>query len=243
MQELRELPRSEKITNLAAQTGTGALEAGGLALYGYTVAETFSNDASVLDEAAALTSILPIIGCSVQAVNDAQRGDLTAAYTALCFTEDILYLSELWEVALGLQVVETVLETIQEFNEPDRLYNRELFLERRLKGWSRKIKEVENLIGSGAFTQNITDGFSSYQIGVLSQASQLVGDLHAAYTHQLDLEQSHSANATSTTFSPNRGSNPKDEASLNFALQQEIERQICVESARNKLRVQKALET
>ncbi|KJK83642.1 hypothetical protein H634G_00875 [Metarhizium anisopliae BRIP 53293] len=69
----------------------GALAAAGLALYGKAVADVFSSNASILDKAAVVTSILPGIGCAVQlAADEAERGHASATHTALCFTQDAL---------------------------------------------------------------------------------------------------------------------------------------------------------
>ncbi|KAF5122029.1 hypothetical protein E5D57_012502 [Metarhizium anisopliae] len=55
-------PRVDRIAGFTNKIAGGALAVAGLALYGKAVADVLSSDASVLDKAAVVTSILPGIG-------------------------------------------------------------------------------------------------------------------------------------------------------------------------------------
>lgn len=84
-------PRLDRIAGFTNKIAGGALAVAGLALYGKAVADVFSSNASILDKAAVVTSILPGISCAVQlAADKAERGHASATHTALCFTQDAL---------------------------------------------------------------------------------------------------------------------------------------------------------
>ncbi|KHN96101.1 uncharacterized protein MAM_05949 [Metarhizium album ARSEF 1941] len=239
MQAFREVPRFERITALAERLGSKALVVGGLALYVAAVAETFSSDASVLDKAAVVTSILPFIGCAVRAADDAVRGHLDTVAMDLCFLEDGLTLCGFWEVALLLQAVESIYKLSQQMEEQQRLYDTDYFLDHRMVGWENKITDLGQYIDSPEFMYNATNLYSAYQVGVLFQASQLMGDLKASrgLAHA-------SAHSNSTTNGTNVAV-VKDgwNEHIDAATQDEIDRQLCAEAARNKVRTQKLLES
>lgn len=61
-------PRVDRIAGFTNKIAGGALAVAGLALDGKAVADDFSSNASILDKAAVVTSILPGISCAVQLV-------------------------------------------------------------------------------------------------------------------------------------------------------------------------------
>ncbi|PFH56094.1 putative enterotoxin [Ophiocordyceps unilateralis] len=231
LQEMRELSRLDKINHLAHQVGADASRAAGLAIYGYAVADVFSHEAGVLDKAAVLTSVLPVIGCSVQTANHVARGTLDPTRLALCFAQDALVISGLWEFALSWQTITGVWETLTMMDEQDQLYDSDVFKEKRIRGWQSKIQELEKYIDSNDFLQNVTHRFSAFQVGLLFQASQLVGDLHAS--HHIGL-------GAAETYATEKLAD-KAQKMISLAMEPEMERQICIETARNKIRVLESL--
>lgn len=236
--KFREVPRVDKIRGIASKVGHGALGAGGLALYGAQVVEALTSDASVLDKAAVVTSIIPFIGCTVQAADDAQRGGLDAAHTTLCYAEDALTVIGLWEVAVVLQVFESAVNVIKAIDEQEKLYDGVVFRKKRIEGWNNKVDDVDKLVASDDFVKNVTSRFASYQVGVLFQASQLVGDVYAAHAHQLASAGGNSSASRVANASLAGGAGPN----ISLAVKEETGRQVCAETARNKLRVQMAVE-
>ncbi|PHH58884.1 hypothetical protein CDD81_4181 [Ophiocordyceps australis] len=228
LEEFKEQPRLERISGMTAKVGGAALAAGGLALYGYAVAEAFSSETSVLDKVAVTTSILPVIGCSVQAANDAQQGNFDILHSGLCFAADALLLSGFWEVALVLQIFEGFFQTLSRIDAQVKLYDASFFQKERLDGWKSRIDEIERFIDSDAFMKNATTRFSAYQVGVLFQASQLAGDVHAS--HRLAMAQTNDADLEDVQMD-------QVQKEIDAAIHHEIERRACFETARNKLRV------
>ncbi|KID75531.1 uncharacterized protein G6M90_00g045840 [Metarhizium brunneum] len=214
-------PRVERIAGFASKLGEGALAIGGLVLYGKAVADVFaSEDASVLDKAAVVTSILPGIGCAVQLADDEQKGQVDVTHTALCFTEDALLVSGFWEIALVMQVGEEISNWIQAENERSKFWDGDLLAQKGAEGWLQNVKRLINHIKGDEFFVNATSQFATYQILTLYQASQLTGDLHA----------------TAKT-------NPQGiEADIHAHVQPELKRQICSVISDSKRQLQAKLE-
>ncbi|KAG8416359.1 hypothetical protein J3458_006951 [Metarhizium acridum] len=221
--EFNTVSRTERIAGLSAKLGEGALAVAGLALYGKAVADVFSSDASVLDKAAVVTSILPGVGCAVQLADSVEHGNVDVGHTALCFTEDALLVSGFWEIALVMQLTESLVNWIEAGNEQDKLFNTEVLRSKGLAGWEANFDRMLQYIGSDEFAANTTTRFSSYQILVLYQASQLTGDLHA----------SHKAIS-------GKSSNETDEIVPH--IEPELRRQVCAAMAQSKYQLRQNLE-
>ncbi|KAM3452930.1 hypothetical protein MY3296_004199 [Beauveria thailandica] len=215
--EFNPVSRTERITGLSVKFGEGALAVAGIALYGKAVADVFHSDASVLDKAAVVTSILPGIGCAVQLADNVEHGHVDAAHTALCFAEDALLVSGFWEIALVMQVGEELGNWIQAENERDKLWDMELLSRKGAEGWLDNVKRLIKHIKSDEFAANATTQLSTYKILTLYQASQLTGDLHAA--HQV-----------------------LENATMPAHAQPELKRQICSTIAESKFQLQMKLE-
>ncbi|PHH69624.1 hypothetical protein CDD82_7632 [Ophiocordyceps australis] len=233
LEEFQEQPRLERISSIAFRVGGATLATGGLALYAYAVNNVFSKETSLLDKAAVATSILPIIGCSVQVANDAERGHVDIVHTGICFTSDILFLAGYWEIALVLKISDAIIQTIEQIDAQDELYKAPHFHKKRLGGWNRIFDDIERLIGSNETMKRAKNRFSAYQIGLLLQASQLAGNVHAS--HRLALAR---ANATDIDHVQVDQAQEKMDA----AIRHDIERLVCFETVRNKLRVHDMLQ-
>ncbi|PMB63515.1 hypothetical protein BM221_010620 [Beauveria bassiana] len=215
--EFNPVSRTERITGLSAKFGEGALAVAGIALYGKAVAEVFSGDASVLDKAAVVTSILPGIGCAVQLADSIEHGHVDATHTALCFVEDALFVTGFWEIALVMQVGEELGNWIQAEDERDRLWDMDLLAQKGAEGWLDNVKRLIKHLKSDEFVANATTQLSTYKILTLYQASQLTGDLHAA--HQV-----------------------LENAAMPAHAKPELKRQICSTFAESKFQLQTKLE-
>ncbi|KID79727.1 uncharacterized protein G6M90_00g016650 [Metarhizium brunneum] len=222
--EFSPVSRTERIVSLSTKFGEGALAVAGLALYGKAVADVFSSDtSSVLDKAAVVTSILPGVGCAVQLADSVEHGNVDAGHTALCFAEDALLVSGFWEIALVMQLTESLASWIEAGNEQDKLFDTEVLRSKGLAGWEANVDRMLKHIASDEFAANTTTRFATYQILVLYQASQLTGDLHA----------SHKAVS-------GKPGNQTDEIVPH--IEPEFRRQICAAMAQSKFQLRQKLE-
>ncbi|PHH69585.1 putative enterotoxin [Ophiocordyceps camponoti-rufipedis] len=232
LEQVGQSSRLERIQYFSAKYGGQVVKAGGLLVYGTAVADSFTHEASVLDRAAVMASILPVIGCAIRVADDASKGEVDAARASFCFIEDVLVLAGLWEFGLAWQALLGVAETLQGIEEQDKLYDPDVFRAKRLQGWESKIREMEAFIESDEFMSNVTSRYDAHQIGLLFQASQMVGDLHAVH-HVIQTPHSY----------PSEKQAVQAHHMVRVAMDHEMEKQICIETARNKMRVREALHT
>lgn len=230
LSEFRPASRVKRIARLSQKIGEGVVGVAGLALYGKAVADVFSSDASVLDKAAVLTSVIPGVGCVVQAADNAQHGAVDATHTALCFTEDALMVSGFWEIALFMQLMTQLSDWVKEKDTQNELFGTDVLMQKCLDGWNHNIQAMLDHLESDEFIGNAITRFSAYQVTLLYQASQLAGDLHAVHA------------AISVPSNATNANTADQNVDLTAAIQTELRRHICVEMARSKLRLQGQLE-
>ncbi|MGW6412971.1 hypothetical protein ACWF95_38400 [Streptomyces vinaceus] len=103
----------------AGRAGKGALLLVGIGLWAKGVDDAFSaTDTTALDKAAALTAIVPFVGCGVRAGADADHGRFDLTDTATCLGTDTLMLTPLWPVAVGMQAADYFTAKWQEAQIP-----------------------------------------------------------------------------------------------------------------------------
>ncbi|MCC3770071.1 hypothetical protein K6I34_002478 [Streptomyces sp. UNOC14_S4] len=86
----------------AGSTAKGALLVAGGVLWAKGVYDAFADDTTSLDKAAAITAIVPFVGCGTQAGAAAGHGRFDADDTAACFGADALLVTPLWPAGLTL---------------------------------------------------------------------------------------------------------------------------------------------
>lgn len=86
----------------AGSTAKGALLVAGGVLWAKGVHDAFANDTTSLDKAAAITAIVPFVGCGTQAGAAADHGTFDADDTAACFGADALLVTPLWPAGITL---------------------------------------------------------------------------------------------------------------------------------------------
>ncbi|WP_328296400.1 hypothetical protein OG389_00190 [Streptomyces sp. NBC_00435] len=122
-------------------TGRGASRALGLAgagMWANGVYEAFHDDTTSLDKAAALTAIVPFVGCGTQAGANAAGGQVDVVDTALCFTADALEMTPLWPVGLAVQGARFVAAEARTMGFPSA----DAFVDARDEGWQNRLEEL-----------------------------------------------------------------------------------------------------
>ncbi|MGW1072944.1 hypothetical protein [Streptomyces sp. NPDC002537] len=86
----------------AGSTAKGALLVAGGVLWAKGIHDAFANDTTSLDKAAAITAIVPFVGCGTQAGAAADHGRFDADDTTACFGADALLVTPLWPAGITL---------------------------------------------------------------------------------------------------------------------------------------------
>ncbi|KHO00400.1 uncharacterized protein MAM_01178 [Metarhizium album ARSEF 1941] len=172
LQELSTPPRGEGIASLTAKVGEGMLGGAGLAVYGEAVADVFSSNASVLDKAA----VVPGTGCAVELADEMHRGHVSAGHIALRFVEDALMVSGFWEIAVGIQPLESLADAMHQLAEQRALFDTSVFREKGMRGWEHSWGRMLDRFASDEFAASVKKKLSAHQLLVLYHTWQLSGD-------------------------------------------------------------------
>ncbi|PHH78437.1 hypothetical protein CDD80_6844 [Ophiocordyceps camponoti-rufipedis] len=152
---------------------SGVLAVAGLGLYVKSVVDEFSQDTSALDRAAVVTSILPFVGCGVQAVAAQKHGILNVWDTALCVVGDALLLSPAWPVWFLVQGLRYFIGAVTDVLSPRQVRVR------RDEAWQAYMSKARNYLQSDNFTSDIETHFKVEMAAVLFAAAEAQGKLIA----------------------------------------------------------------
>ncbi|MEU5547612.1 hypothetical protein AB0G85_35500 [Streptomyces sioyaensis] len=124
----------------ASSAAKGVLTVAGGALWAKGVYEAFANDTTSLDKAAALTAIVPFVGCGTQAGANNSHGQFNADDTAACFGADALLVTPLWPAGLALHGARYFTAKWEEAQIPSIT----VFQKARDEAWNTTFKEFED---------------------------------------------------------------------------------------------------
>ncbi|OAR01471.1 hypothetical protein LLEC1_03892 [Akanthomyces lecanii] len=188
--------------------GSGAVAVVGGALWVYGIVEAFTHDVTALDRASAVTTIIPFVGCAVQAAAALEKDDSDALDTAMCFIGDGLLLTPAWPVGIVIHVV----RAIRSFFKPPAIPTLEHMQRARERTWNRYLEDdVYSYIYSHPSYNNVTDHprraeektfrdklesvFAIEQMAVQSFGSQTIGAATASAQDDLAAANSTEAKA------------------------------------------------
>ncbi|WP_169813678.1 glycosyltransferase [Nocardia pseudobrasiliensis] len=138
-----------KFTNnlrTAGKAAGGAAAAAGVALWAKGMYDTFSSDdAASWDKAAAITAIVPFVGCAVRATADSDRSSTgqNALELTKCLAMDALALSPLWPAVVVYAVVDFFVNQWKQAQIPSLAD----FEQARKSAWEKYVKESGGLEG------------------------------------------------------------------------------------------------
>lgn len=167
--------------------------AAGAALWASSVSQAFLTNTTALDRAAAITSIIPIIGCAVNtaaAVQHNKDTGLVVADTVLCGIADVLLLTPLAPIGFILHLFRAILDL---FQFPPSLPTLVELQQMRNKEWDTVLVRVFQYIMSrpgvneaGPFALTLESALKIDAISVLSEAADMIGVLNASSSADLN---------------------------------------------------------
>ncbi|OAA58242.1 Heat-labile enterotoxin, A chain [Cordyceps fumosorosea ARSEF 2679] len=142
-------PKFKTIYGIAGKLAK-PLEKIGTPLWVFGVVDAFARDASALEKAAAITALIPFVGCTVDAAAKGSKGKISPLDTTLCYLADGLMFTPLWPAALVIQAVRAI---INAFIPPD-VPSPEKLHEKRDKEW-------RNFLDNTIYTYIYSDEFAT----------------------------------------------------------------------------------
>ncbi|KHN94021.1 Clostridium neurotoxin, translocation [Metarhizium album ARSEF 1941] len=190
-------PKSLRVKPL--KLGSAAPAAVGSALWMADVVESFIKEATVLDRVAAVTSIVPIVGCAVNARARLEKDDFDGADvidTALCLIGDGLLLSPLAPLGILTHVVRAIMSMFEAPEVPTQ----ESVQRARDAAWVRFLDDnVYTYIYSDAylypdqgFRYKLQSSLAIEAMAIQSRGAQRIGAANAS-SHFALLDASRSA--------------------------------------------------
>ncbi|KAK2616499.1 hypothetical protein QQS21_000541 [Conoideocrella luteorostrata] len=148
------------------------------------VVDAFTSDVTKLDRFAALTAIIPVVGCGAQAAADEEKGNVDPMDTFLCVFGDVLLLTPAWPVGVAINIVRAV----RGFFRPPKVPTKEDMQTSRDRAWNRFLDDrIYTYIYShpynskkGSFSDKLNSSLAIEALAVLSQGAQTVGAAQAA---------------------------------------------------------------
>lgn len=168
----------------APSVGGGALLVVGGTLYVSGIVEAFTHDATALDRAAAVTAIVPFVGCGVQAASDIEKGKGDGLDTTLCFLGDGLLLTPAFPLGILVHVVRAIMHA---FVPPD-LPTKEEMQSSRDKTWNKFLDDHfytylyshTDLYPKEGFADKLNSALAIEALAVVSEGAQTIGAVHAS---------------------------------------------------------------
>ncbi|RDA90216.1 hypothetical protein CP533_1070 [Ophiocordyceps camponoti-saundersi (nom. inval.)] len=173
---------AEEVKGKITEIGGGALAVAGAFLWIRNMIDVFSKNATKWEHAEVVTSILPLVGCAVQAEGNHEEGKDDIVSSGLCFASDLLLFTPAWPVGLAYQVVHLAMGWVsQEERKYDELRKPQVVKQLCHKGWEDHRENIlQQFSSSDEFKMNLESQFVSEQLAILYSASHAAGGLHAA---------------------------------------------------------------
>ncbi len=195
-------PASPKVSGggfKGPSAGAGAAAIVGGAVWVYGVVDAFTHNVTALDRAAAVTAIIPFVGCAVQTAAEVEKGDVNGLDSAMCILGDGLLLTPAFPLGIAIHVVRAVMS----FFKPPPVPTLEDMQSARDKTWNRFLDDdIYTYIYSHPSYNNVTDhprrseektfgeklesALAIEELAVQSQGAQTIGA--ASASAQEDLE-------------------------------------------------------
>ncbi|PHH72828.1 hypothetical protein CDD80_4243 [Ophiocordyceps camponoti-rufipedis] len=147
----------------------------GLPFYIADIVQTFNRDSTDLEKAAAVTVIVPIVGCSTRLASEMEKG-LTAADTtaitslSLCYAADALLFTPAFPVGIMLHLISSFTGSMQ-------LLDKWFVQERRDQAWEKHYQEILKQMTSGPWHDKMTDWYSDEMLNISLTVSEARGVL------------------------------------------------------------------
>ncbi|TQV95576.1 Heat-labile enterotoxin, A chain [Cordyceps javanica] len=182
---------------LASGAATSALTVAGVTLWVKGIVDAFeSDDANGLDKAAAVTAIIPFVGCTTNLAVETLRGYIDVLDAMLCYSGDALFLTPVPELGLVLHIIRGILSLAKLPTAPGK----EVFLQHRDSRWHQFLGDnVYTYIYSDtgkpfpskekSFREKLNSSLTVQGLAVISEGAERIGAVQAL--SQIAIEESH----------------------------------------------------
>ncbi|PHH76383.1 hypothetical protein CDD80_1565 [Ophiocordyceps camponoti-rufipedis] len=156
---------------------------GGFGLYVHAVVQAFTTNTTIMDKIAAVTAIVPLVGCGTQAVAvnlRNQANQIAAVETYLCLLGDGLIFTSLWPLGIAVHVLRAVIAVVADAVafmhsvEPSELQMA------RLRGWRQICEAARRKLTSEETKAGWNTVLRSQEAAIVALAAEAVALLDVA---------------------------------------------------------------
>ncbi|KID64114.1 Heat-labile enterotoxin, A chain, partial [Metarhizium brunneum ARSEF 3297] len=185
-------PKSPKLRagsgGTAGSLAIGAIGAIGAAAWVGGVVAAFVRDASALDRAAAVTSIIPLAGCITGLAAEENRGEISASSgvdSTMCFLGDALILGGLAPIGVVVHLARLLVQTFTPPPKPPTKEEMQSLRDTQWQGFTKNslytyIYSHAYLYPSGSFANKLENALAIEAMMVISEGAQSIGALNAS---------------------------------------------------------------
>ncbi|EGX88035.1 hypothetical protein CCM_09171 [Cordyceps militaris CM01] len=160
----------------------GALAVAGVTLWVKGMVDAFTHDTNDLDKTAAVTSIVPLVGCTTNLAAEAWKGGVDSQDTALCYIGDGLLFTPFAPIGVAIHIVRWFIS----LNKAPPVPEKEVFLKHRDSQWERFLDEhvytylySDNKEASNSkeksFRVKLNSSLAIQGLAVISEGAQKIG--------------------------------------------------------------------
>ncbi|KZZ89413.1 Bordetella pertussis toxin A [Moelleriella libera RCEF 2490] len=160
-------------SKMPGRVAVAALTVTSLPLYLTSVYDSFQSDFSALQKAAVVTSIVPVVGCSVKFVADGSVGPVPVASTAICFVGDALLFTPLAPVGLVLHIFSIIVDGWEKSTLSYVQGQRDI-------KWEQSLSKILGFISSDEWRANLRRRYTTEVAAILFAQSELNARLDSA---------------------------------------------------------------
>lgn len=161
--------------SLALKGGVGAVAVATLGLYVNEVIQAFSTNTSALQRTVVLTSLVPMVGCAVQATANAVNRTPDPLDINLCFVGDILLFTPAMPLGVLIHIGRFVAEALGAAKAEAKQRKIEAIDHSRVEAWTRYVEQVKNHFASDGFQSGLEMQIQADIAAILFKASEVAG--------------------------------------------------------------------
>ncbi|ATY61849.1 Heat-labile A chain [Cordyceps militaris] len=175
-------PQSSSFKLRPGKAIAGAAGVVSVVLWVNGMVDAFTHDTNDLDKAAAVTSIVPFVGCTTNLAAEAWKGGVDSQDTALCYIGDGLLLTPLAPIGIAVHIVRWFIS----LNKAPKVPEKEVFLQHRDSQWEKFLDEhvytylySDNKEASNSkeksFRVKLNSSLAIQGLAVISEGAQKIG--------------------------------------------------------------------
>ncbi|PHH87804.1 putative enterotoxin [Cordyceps sp. RAO-2017] len=124
----------------------------------------YKSDMTDLQKAAVLTSIVPLIRCSVGAAAEAEQGQVDIANLVVCYVSDALLLTPLFPIGIIIKAVQHIAAVFIKYHKLTSLSSLQ---STRDEGWQAQYKGIKEFISSEEYLSQLRNQYTASKLAVL----------------------------------------------------------------------------